>query len=94
MVRETLKFDLHQKLLVLKHQPLFCRLKLAVYLKHCTMVSSASKYGGKWPKLHVLYKHIVGNEYNILVGNEYNMNALHNAIEDTRLCAEVYLMTV
>ena len=51
--------------------------------KHCTMISNKSLFGGRWPKLHVLYEKVVGPVENV--------NKLHDAAEDCRLCAEIYI---
>ncbi len=51
--------------------------------KHCTMIAGKSLFGGRWPKLHMLYTK--------MVGPIHNMNALHDAAEDCRLCAEIYI---
>ncbi len=51
--------------------------------KHCTMISNKSKFGGRWPKLHMLYSK--------LIGPMKDMNKLHGAAEDCRLCADIYL---
>lgn len=51
--------------------------------KHCTMISNKSKFGGRWPKLDMLYTK--------LVGPIANMSILHDAAEDCRLCADIYL---
>lgn len=53
--------------------------------QYCTMRSNKHLFGGRWPKLNMLY--------NKLIGPISNSTQLHSADYDCQLCSEIYMHT-